>query len=77
MSKSHVNSTKTETQRLKDLESIRTPENSHIIDEAVASGESAETVALRIIHARIEEQKMVDELVAEANKIVARRIGNI
>lgn len=77
MSNSHVNSNKTEAQRLRDLESIRTPENSLIIDAAIASGESAEAAALRIVYARIEEQKMVDAMVAEANKIIARRNGNI
>ncbi|WP_339820515.1 hypothetical protein MKZ15_05685 [Paenibacillus sp. FSL R7-0216] len=77
MSKNFDISTKTEAQRLRDLESIRTPENSHIIDAAIASGESAEAAALRIVYARIEEQKMVDAMVAEASKIIARRNGNI
>lgn len=62
----------TEQQRVKHLESMRTPENSHFIDEALASGEMPEPVALRIVKASLDEQQAIDEIVAEMNRLTRK-----
>ncbi|MED5015945.1 hypothetical protein P9847_01355 [Paenibacillus chibensis] len=63
----------TEQQRIKELESMRMPENSHIIDEAIASGEAPGALAIRLIKASLEEDQAVNEIIAEMNRLVAER----
>lgn len=59
----------TEQQRVEELESMRTPVNSHFIDEAIASGEQPGPAALRIVKASLEQQQAVDDIVAEINRL--------
>jgi hypothetical protein len=59
-----------EKQRIEELESIRTPKNSHIIDAAIKDGRNANYAALEIIqtghHLTDEEASQ-----AEANALLA------
>lgn len=79
---SNVIVARTESQRIQDLESIRTPMNSHVIDRAIKNGTRPEDAALEIVKAglhRTEEEienELVATIVAEANKIMAARQGN-
>uniref|UniRef100_UPI001F26CF83 hypothetical protein n=1 Tax=Paenibacillus sp. USDA918EY TaxID=2689575 RepID=UPI001F26CF83 len=65
----------TEQQRVQKLESWRTPENSHLIDEAISSGETPEDAALRILKASMEQEKAVSQMVDYAHEIINRRNG--
>lgn len=66
----------TEQERVQKIKSWRTLENSRHIDEAIASGESPEDAALRILNASMKRQETVDNMVAYARKIGAHRNGN-
>lgn len=63
----------TEQERVQEIESWRNPENTRFIDEAIASGESPEAAALRIVKASLEEQATVNGLAAETNRLLAER----
>ncbi|AKG34662.1 hypothetical protein [Paenibacillus durus] len=58
---------RSEQKRIADLESIRTEENTHIVDSAISSGATAEATALHIMQQRAEANKMVDHIAAYAN----------
>jgi hypothetical protein len=62
--------TNAEAQRRADLEEIRTPRNSHMIDQAIANGITAEHTALNIIKngLHLSEEEYTDLL---ANEIAA------
>ncbi|AIQ63895.1 hypothetical protein PSTEL_13190 [Paenibacillus stellifer] len=57
-----------EQKRIADLESIRTKENTHIVDAAINSGATAEVTALHIMKQRAEVDEMVDHIAKSANK---------
>lgn len=63
----------TEQQRVKQLESMRTPENSRLVDEAIASGEDSGAFALRLVRASLEQDEAANEIIAEMNRLVAER----
>ncbi|WP_019913181.1 hypothetical protein [Paenibacillus sp. HW567] len=73
----------TEEQRIKDLESIRTSRNGHIIDAAIKSGQVAGHAALETIkgnyHLTDEEAAEIDSavMIEEAHRLIARRNGNM
>jgi polyhydroxyalkanoate synthesis regulator phasin len=62
------------------LELIRTRRNSHLIDQALASGELSGEVALEIMENMVAEstaeQEMIDGIVAEVNTLRNQRKGN-
>lgn len=66
-------------QRIEELESFRTPRNSHIIDAAIKDGRRAEYVALEIVkggyHLSDDQaiQLEVDAMVAEAERLLKRQ----
>lgn len=72
-SMSKHNFSNAEAQRVSDLEAMRTPQNSHLIDAGIASGEAAGDVALKIVNEAIEEEKSIKTMVEEAKRIVASR----
>ncbi|MED5015944.1 hypothetical protein P9847_01350 [Paenibacillus chibensis] len=63
----------TEQERVQILMSWRNRENGRQIDEAIASGESPEDAALRILDASMKRQNAVNHMVAYAREIGARR----
>lgn len=63
----------TEQQRVAELESMRMSENSHLVDEAIASGEDPGSFALRLIKASIEQDEAANEIVAEINRLWGER----
>ncbi|MFF2907681.1 hypothetical protein [Paenibacillus sp. NPDC057934] len=71
----------TEEQRIRDLESIRTPRNSHIIDAAIKNGQVAEYAALETIegnyHLTHEEAAdiAVAEMIEEVHRLTAKQKG--
>lgn len=73
----------TEEQRIKDLESIRTPRNSHIIDGAIKNGQVAGYAALETIrgnhHLTNEEAAEIDVavMIEEAHRLIAKRDGKV
>lgn len=65
----------TEQERVQKIESWRTLENSRHIDEAIASGDSPEDAALRILRAGMKQNETTAQMVAYAREIGARRKG--
>ncbi|MEK5641939.1 hypothetical protein BK138_08515 [Paenibacillus rhizosphaerae] len=63
----------TEQERVQILQSWRNRDNSRYIDEAIASGESPEDAALRILNASMKRQETANDMVAYAREIGARR----
>lgn len=70
---SKQNSANAEAQRISNLESMRTLENSHFIDAGIASGEAAGDVALKIVKAEIEEEKSIQMMVEYAEELNAQK----
>lgn len=66
-----------EIKRLVDLETLRTFENSHLIDEARRSGASVQDTLRNIIKANIENDKATQEIVGYMNDIVNKRNGMV
>lgn len=62
-----------EQHRIEQLESMRMPENSHLIDEAIASGEAPGAFAIRQIKASLDAEEAVNDIVAEINRLYAER----
>lgn len=62
-----------EAQRISDLESMRTLENSQFIDAGIASGEAAGDVALKIVKAEIEEEESIQMMVEYAEELIAQK----
>lgn len=68
-----------EKQRIKELEELRTPQNSHVIDAAIADGRSAGIAAMEIVRAGLclSEKEIQDAMVAdvvnEANRLVGAK----
>lgn len=58
-----------ESQRLSELEEIRTPQNSHIIDAAIQSGKTAGEVALGILADERESNQHAAEIAKHINEI--------
>ncbi|MHA2852853.1 hypothetical protein ACXZ7E_02615 [Paenibacillus lautus] len=63
----------TEQERVKQLESMRTSENSRLVDEAVAAGEDPGAFALRLVKSSLEQDEATNEIIAEMNRLVAER----
>lgn len=63
----------TEQQRVEELESMRVPENSYLVDEAIKSGEDPRALALRFVKTSIEQDEAANEIIAEMNRLVAER----
>lgn len=64
-----INSSNNEAQRLMALEMLRTPGNSHFIDEARVSGASAEDAALSIVKSMVQSNDSGTEIANFIKKI--------
>lgn len=70
---SNQNQPNAEAQRISDLESMRTLENSQFIDAGIASGEAAGDVALKIVKAEREEEESIQMMVEYAEELIAQK----
>jgi hypothetical protein len=66
--KQSMNKPLNESKRIAELEEIRTPQNSNIIDEAIALGKTAPEIAHKIVKSENDALKAVDSIATAMNQ---------